>query len=62
MATIGARGLQRKSLSSERAQRTIKAIETYIGTTVSSDTSDNPASQEIPSERKLGDNNEGSLD
>ena len=62
MATIGARGLQRKSLSSERAQRTIKAIETYIGTTVSSDTSNNPTSQEILSEPKLGDNNEGSLD
>ena len=62
MATIGARGLQRKSLSSERAQRTIKAIETYIGTTVGGDTSDNSTGQEAPSERKLGDNNEGSLD
>ncbi len=62
MATSGARGLQRKSLSSERAQRTIKAIETYIGTTVSGDTSDNSTSQETPSEPKLGDNNEGSLD
>ena len=62
MATSGARGLQRKSLSSERAQRTIKAIETYIGTTVSGDTSDNSTSQETLSERKLGKDNEGSLD
>ena len=61
MATIGARGLQRKSLSSERAQRTIKSIEAQLGIKVSGDTSDNPAGQETPSERKLGDDNEGSL-
>ena len=29
MATSGTRGLQRQSLSSERAQRTIKTIETH---------------------------------
>ena len=62
MATSGARGLQRKSLSSKRAQRTIKSIEAQLGITVGSDTSDNSSSQEIPSESKLGDNNEGSLD
>ena len=62
MATIGARGLQRKSLSSQRAQRTIEGIEAQLGIKVSGDTSDNPTSQETPSERKLGDNNEGSLD
>ena len=62
MGTIGARGLQRKSLSSQRAQRTIEAIEAQLGIKVSGDTSDNPTSQKIPSEPKLGDNNEGSLD
>jgi hypothetical protein len=53
MATIGARGLQRKSLSSERAQRTIEAIETYVGRTISSDTSDHSSSEETPSEQQL---------
>ena len=53
MATIGARGLQRKSLSSERAQRTIKAIETYIGTTVSGDTSDHSSSKTVSIEQQL---------
>ena len=62
MGTIGARGLQRKGLSSERAQRTIKAIEAQLGIEIGSDTSDNPSSQETPSERKLGNDNEGSLD
>ncbi len=62
MATIGARGLQRKSLSSERAQRTINAIETYIGQSIGSDTSDHSSGQETSSERKLGEDNAGSLD
>ena len=62
MATIGARGLQRKSLSSKRAQRTIKAIEAHLSIEIGSDTSDNSSSQETPSERKLGGDNEGSLD
>ena len=62
MATSGARGLQRKSLSSKRAQSTLKSLEAQLGIEISSDTSDNSTSQETPSERKLGDNNEGSLD
>ena len=45
MATIGAQGLQRASLSSERAQRTIKKIETHLGITISSNTSNNSSSQ-----------------
>ena len=51
MATNGTRGLQRKSLSSQRAQRTIEAIETYIGTAISSNTSNHSSSQETSSER-----------
>jgi len=62
MGTIGARGLQRKSLSSKRAQQSIKSLEAQLGIEIGSDTSDNPSSQEAPSERKLGDDNEGSLD
>ena len=62
MATNGTRGLQRKSLSSQRAQRTLKSLEAQLGIKVSGDTSDNPTSQEIPSEPKLGDDNAGSLD
>jgi hypothetical protein len=62
MGTIGARGLQRKSLSSKRAQQSIKSLEAQLGVRVSSDTSDNSTSQETPSEQKLGNDNEGSLD
>ena len=62
MATSGARGLQRKSLSSQRAQRTLKSLEAQLGIEIGSDTSDNSSSQEASSERKLGDDNEGSLD
>jgi hypothetical protein len=46
MATSGTRGLQRQSLSSERAQRTIKTIEAQLGRTISSDISDNTSSEE----------------
>jgi hypothetical protein len=62
MGTIGARGLQRKSLSSKRAQQSIKSLEAQLGVRVSSDTSDNSTSQETLSEQKLGNDNEGSLD
>ena len=62
MATSGARGLQRKSLSSKRAQSTLKSLEAQLGIEIGSDTSNNSTSQETPSERKLGDDNEGSLD
>ena len=46
MATSGTRGLQRQSLSSKRAQRTIETIEAQLGTTISSDTSDHSTSEE----------------
>ena len=62
MATSGTHGLQRQSISSKRAQRTLKAIEAQLGTTISSDTSNHSTSQEAPSERTVGDNNEGSVD
>ena len=53
MATSGTRGLQRSSLSSERARRTIEAIEAAIGRTISSDISDHPTSEETSSEQQL---------
>jgi hypothetical protein len=53
MATSGTRGLQRQSLSSKRAQRTIETIEAQLGTTISSDTSDHSTSEEAPSEQQL---------
>ena len=62
MATSGARGLQRKGLSSKRAQHTLKTLEAQLGIEISSDIGDNSSSQEALSERKLGDDNEGSLD
>ena len=62
MATSGARGLQRKGLSSKRTQQSIKSLEAQLGIEIGSDTSDNSTSQKTSSERKLGDNNEGSLD
>ena len=53
MATIGTRGLQRQSLSSKRAQRTIETIETQLGTTISSNTGDHSTCEEAPSEQQL---------
>ena len=53
MATSGTRRLQRSSLSSKRAQRTIETIEAQLGTTISSDTSDNPTSEEAPEWKQL---------
>ena len=53
MATSGTHGLQRQSLSSERARRTIEAIETVVGATISSDTSDHSTSEEAPSKQQL---------
>ena len=53
MATSGTRGLQRQSLSSKRAQRTIEAIETVVGTTISSDTGDHSASETVSIEEQL---------
>jgi hypothetical protein len=45
MATSGTHGLQRQSLSSERARRTIEAIETVVGRTISSNTSNHSSSK-----------------
>tara|TARA_R110000737_G_C14327201_1_gene440763 strand:+ start:43 stop:246 length:204 start_codon:yes stop_codon:yes gene_type:complete len=53
MATSGTHRLQRQSLSSKRAQRTIETIEAQLGTTISSDTSDHSTSEEAPSEQQL---------
>ena len=53
MATSGTHGLQRQSLSSERAQRTIETIETVIGATISSDTSDHSSSETTSIEQQL---------
>ena len=53
MGTIGARGLQRKSLSSKRAQQSIKSLEAQLGIEIGSDTSDNPTSEEAPEWKQL---------
>ena len=53
MGTIGTRRLQRKGLSSKRAQQSIETIEAQLGTTISSDTSDHSTSEEAPSEQQL---------
>ena len=62
MGTIGARRLQRKSLSSKRAQQSVETIEASIGRTISSDTSDNSTSEEASCQSLLADDNEGSVD
>ena len=53
MATSGTHGLQRQSLSSERARRTIEAIEAVVGRAISSDTSDHSSGEEISSWTQL---------
>ena len=53
MATIGAQGLQRASLSSERAQRTINTIETYLGRTVGGNTSNHSSGETVSIEQQL---------
>jgi len=62
MGTTGTRRLQRQSLSSERAQRTIKAIEAQLGYAIGRDSCDYPPSETESSEQRLGNNNEGSVD
>ena len=62
MGTIGARGLQRKSLSSKRAQQSIKSLEAQLGIEIGSDTSDHSPSQEAPSEQQLEFDFTGSVD
>ena len=53
MATSGTRRLQRSSLSSKRAQRTIAAIEAYFGRAISSNISDHSTSEEAPEWKQL---------
>jgi hypothetical protein len=62
MATSGTHGLQRQSISSKRARRTIETIETVIGRTIGSDPSDYTSGQEAPSEQQLEFNFRGSVD
>jgi hypothetical protein len=62
MATSGTRGLQRQSLSSERARRTIEAIETVVGTTIGGDTSDHSSSETVSIEEQLEFNFSRSVD
>ncbi len=53
MATSGTQGLQRQSLSSERARRTIEAIETVVGRAIGGNTSDHSTSEEAPEWKQL---------
>ena len=62
MGTTGAQRLRRKSLSSERARKSIETIEAHIGVAVSSNLSYYQASETTPSERKVGNDNERSLE
>ena len=49
MATTGAQRIQRQSISSQRARRTIKAIEACIGRTISSNTGNYTTSKKTSS-------------
>ena len=62
MGTIVTRRLQRKSLSSKRAQRSIESIEAHLGRKISGDTSDNSSSEKTSSEQGLANDNERSVD
>jgi predicted neuraminidase len=62
MATIRTQRLFRSGISSKRAQPTITAVEAYFGTTIGGNTGDNTSSQKTSSKRKLGNDNEGSVD
>ena len=62
MATSGTRRLQRKSLSSKRAQRTIKSLEAQLGIRVSGDSSDNTTSEKTSSKQDLERDTRTSLD
>ena len=62
MATTGTQGLRRQSISSERARRTIETIETVIGTTISSNTSNHTPSEETSSWEQLEFDFTGSMD
>ena len=62
MGTTGARGLQRKRLSSKRAQQSAETIEATIGRTISSDTGHHSPSEEASCQSLVADDNEGSVD
>ena len=62
MATSGTRGLQRQSLSSKRAQRTIETIEAQIGVSIGSDPSNYSSSEETSSEHNMGTDKSASVD
>jgi hypothetical protein len=53
MATTGTQGLRRQSISSKRAQQSIKTIEAYFGTAIGGYTSNNTSSQETLSRQEL---------
>ena len=53
MGTTGAQRLRRSAVSSQRARRSIKSIETAIGRTISSDTSNYTSSKETFAEKQL---------
>ena len=62
MATSGTQGLQRSSLSSKRAQRTITAIEAYFGGAIGGYTGDNSTSKETSEWKQLEFDFTGSVD
>ena len=62
MGVISSQRFRRQSLSSKRTRQSVETIEAYLGRSIGRDTSDNSASKETSSKRKLGDNNEGSLE
>ena len=62
MATIGTQRLFRSSLSSKRAQQSIKSLEAQLGIEIGSDTSDHSTGKETPSEQQLEFDFTGSLD
>ena len=62
MGTTGAQRLRRSAVSSKRARQTVKTIETYIGRTISGDTSNYKTSQETSSRQTVANDNRRSLD
>ena len=53
MATTGAQGLRRQSISSVRARYALKTIEAAIGRTIGGSTSDYTTSEKIPGKQAL---------
>ena len=62
MGTFGAQRLRRSSISSSRARRALKAIETYFGRTIGGDSSDHQTSEKISSKQTVVNDNERSMD